>query len=167
MDCSETKDYLNWTEDEIDRIQAKKPSERTEEEWFFLAYYAPSTMEEKGFPFDRMTAEDWKEYILDNPITLQYDPPVEALLKILKKEDFDRWDSYDICQALLFDGEWLAEKDLLPLEKIMQEDFDDSFGAEVFTSAGEFWDVAPGYFPNGFPPHIKLPYPPLDDNEGK
>ena len=165
MICDDTNDIQDWTDGEIGRIQAKKPSERTADEWFFLAEYDPSAMEEKEFPFDRMTPEDWKDYILGNPIFLQYDPPAEALLTILKKEDFDCWDSYDICQALLFDGEWLAENHLLPLEKITQEDFDDSFGAEVYTDAKEFWDVAPGYFPAGFPPHIKLPYPPLDDRE--
>ena len=167
MLSNDTNDIHAWTGNEIDRIQAKKPSERTADEWFFLAAYAPSAMEEEGFPFDLMTPEGWKEFILDNPMFLQYGPPVEGLLTILKKEDFERWDSYDICQALLFDGEWLAEEDLLPLEKITQEDFDDWFGADVYTDAGEFWDVAPGYFPAGFPPHIKLPYPPPDDHDAK
>ena len=167
MICDDTKDIQTWTGNEIDRIQTKKPSERTVDEWFFLAAYAPSAIEENGFPFDEMTPEGWKEYILDNPIYLQYDPPVEALLTILKKEDFDGWDSYDICQALLFDGEWLAENGLLPLEKISQEDFDNWFGMEIYTDAEEFWDVAPGYFPTGFPPHIKLPYPQLANHENK
>ena len=167
MICDDTKDFQTWTGNEIDRIQTKKPSERTVDEWFFLASYDPSAMEENGFPFDEMTPEGWKEYILDNPICLQYDPPVEALLTILKKEDFDGWDSYDICQALLFDGEWLAENGLLPLEKISQEDFDNWFGMEIYTDAEEFWDVAPGYFPTGFPPHIKLPYPQLANHENK
>ncbi|MBP5239452.1 MAG: hypothetical protein J6Z15_02545, partial [Oscillospiraceae bacterium] len=93
------------------------------------------------------------------PIVLQYNPPVDALLKILKQEDFEDWDSYRICQALLFEGSWLAEANLLPLEKITQEDFDFSFGAIPFPTAKEFWDVAPGYFPKGFPPHIRLPFP--------
>ena len=75
--------------------------------------------------------------------------------------------SYKICQALLFEGDWLAEENLLPLEKITQEDFDFSFGAIPFPTAEEFWDVAPGYFPKGFPPHIRLPFPKPDDETGK
>ena len=59
------------------------------------------------------------------------------------------------------------ENGLLPLEKISQEDFDNWFGMEIYTDAEEFWDVAPGYFPTGFPPHIKLPYPQLADHENK
>jgi len=156
----DTFDMENIIEDDIREIKAKKPSGRTLEEWLFLVEYDLGVMDDKDFPFDQMTAEDWKELILDEPISLQYDPPVESLLKILTKEDFKNWSSYKVCQALLFDGQWLAEADLLPLERISQEDFDDSFGATPFPTAEEFWDVAPGYFPTGFPPHIRLPFPP-------
>ena len=165
MIYDDTNDIQDWTNDEIERVQSKKPSERTADEWFFLVTYAPSAMEEKGFPFDEMTLEGWKEYILDNPIFLQYDPPVEALLTILKKEDFDAWDSYDICQAVMFEGEWLAEEGLLPMENITQEDFDEYFGANTYGTAEEFWNMAPAYFPDGFPPHIRLPYPPWNGEE--
>lgn len=162
-DEDEMREIPDPTGDEIDRILAMNPSERSAEEWIFLAAYDPSAMEEKGFPFEHMTPETWKEYILGNPIYLQYGPPVDELRKILTKEDFEDWDSYDICQAIMFEGEWLAEEGFLPMESITQEDFDEYFGSEVYTSAGEFWDEAPGYFPAGFPPHIRLPYPPLED----
>ena len=119
-------------------IRAKKPSERALEDWLFLVEYDLSVMEDRHFPYDRMSAEDWKRIILAEPIVLQYNPPVDALLKILKKEDFEDWDSYRICQALLFEGDWLAEADLLPLEKITQEDFDYSFGAVPFPTPEEF-----------------------------
>ncbi len=158
-------DLANWTGDEIDRIQAKKPSERTDEEWFFLVEYSPSEMEKKEFPFDRMTPEFWKDLILRDPIYLQYGPPVDELRKILTKEDFEDWNSYDICQAIMFEGEWLAEEGFLPMENITQEDFDEYFGADLYGTAEEFWNMAPAYFPDGFPPHIRLPYPPLKSEE--
>lgn len=154
-------DLTEWTDSEIKRIQAKKPSERTDEEWLFLAEYVPSAMEEKGFPFDSMSVESWKDLILLNPIYLQYDPPVVDLVRILTKADFEYWDSYDICQAVMFEGEWLAEMGFLPMENLTQEDFDEYFGANVYETAEEFWENAPDYFPEGFPPHIRLPYPPL------
>lgn len=152
-------DFQDMIEADINRIGALKPSERSFEEWLFLARYVPSTMEEKGFPFEQMTARDWKGFILDNPIFLQYGPPVRELLKILKKKDFRDWESYHVCQALLFEGDWLAEARLLPLSRITQEDFDTYFGAEACSTAEEFWELAPGYFPTGFPRHIRLPYP--------
>ena len=162
-----TFDIADLIEDEIHEIEAKKPSGRTVGDWLFLAEYDLGVMDDKDFPFDRMTAEEWKGLILRVPISLQYDPPVKALLKILTREDFEDWSSWDICQALLFDGDWLAEANLLPLEKISQEDFDDSFGATPFPTAEEFWDVVPGYFPTGFPPHIRLPFPPPESKGGK
>ena len=152
-------DIQDMNEAEMERIRAMKPSERTFDDWLFLASYVPSTMDEKGFPFEQMTAQTWKAFILDNPIFLQYGPPVDELLKILKKKDFRDWDSYYVCQALLFDGEWLAEANLLPLSRITQEDFDIYFGSNVFDTAEEFWEIAPGYFPTGFPRQIRLPYP--------
>ncbi len=158
-------DVMIPTGDEIDRILAMKPSERSVDEWIFLAYYNPSVMEEKGFPSDRMSLETWKDYILDNPIFLQYNPPVGELRKILTKEDFEDWESYDICQAVLFEGEWLAEEGFLPMKNVTQEDFDNFFGAEVYTTAEEFWQCVPDYFPEGFPPHIKLPYLPPEDKD--
>ena len=167
MNDENSFDMQDLIEQELDEIRAKKPSERTLEDWLFLVEYDLSVMEDRLFPYDRMSAEDWKGIILAEPIVLQYNPPVDALLKILKKEDFEVWDSYRICQALLFEGDWLAEENLLPLEKITQEDFDFSFGAIPFPTAEEFWDVAPGYFPKGFPPHIRLPFPKPDDEAGK
>ena len=153
-------------EEERKRIRAKKPSERSHEEWIELIEADFTTMEEKDCPLDEFSPEEWKSFILKEPIILQYDPPVRELLKILSREDFEDWSSYDVCQALLFEGQWLAEEDLLPLEKIEQEDFDDSFGATPFPTAEEFWGVAPGYFPKGFPPHVKLPFPP-PEGQGK
>ena len=154
-----TLDIADLIEEKIHEIKAGKASERTLEDWLFLAEYDLGVMDDKNFPFDKMTPEDWKGLILNDPISLQYDPPAKELLKILTREDFQGWSSYEICQALLFDGEWLAEADLLPLEKITQEDFDNSFGATPFPTAEEFWEVVPGYFPTGFPPHIRLPFP--------
>lgn len=160
-------DYQDMVEADLDRIRAMNPSERTFGDWLFLASYVPSAMEEKGFPFERMTAQTWKAFILDNPIFLQYGPPVDGLLKILKKKDFRDWESYHVCQALLFEGDWLAEAHLLPLSRITQEDFDIYFGSNVFDTAEEFWEVAPGYFPTGFPRHIRLPYPKPEKKSGK
>ena len=47
-----------------------------------------------------------------------------------------------------------------------KEDFDNFFGAEAFTDAEEFWDVVPGFFPRGIPPHIVPPYPRPRKNGG-
>ena len=159
MNDDNTFDIQDMIAQELAEILAKKPDERSLEDWLFLVEYDLSVMEDRHFPYDRMSVEDWKRLILAEPIVLQYDPPVEDLLKILTPEDFEDWNSYRICQALLFEGDWLAEANLLPLERITQEDFDFSFGAVPFPTAEEFWDVAPGYFPNGFPPHIRPPFP--------
>ena len=167
MNDNDTNDIFEWTGNEIKRIQAKKPSGRTAEEWIFLAEFDPSVMEEKGFPFDQMTVEHWKDLILANPIYLQYGPPVDELLKILTKEDFKDWDSYKICLAVMFEGEWLAEEGLLPMDHLTQEDFDEYFGMGSCIDAEDFWDTAPAYFPEGFPAHIKLPPRPPKDGENK
>lgn len=149
-------------EEERKRIRAKKPSERSHEEWVELIEADFTTMEENSCPLSEFSPEEWKRFILEEPIILQYDPPVRELLKNLRRDDFENWSSYDICQALSFEGQWLVEHDLLPLEKITQEDFDFYFGATPFPTAEEFWDVAPGYFPKGFPQHVKLPFPPIE-----
>lgn len=160
-------DFADLVEEEIRGIEAKKPSERTVGEWVFLAEYDLGVLDDRDFPFDRMSPEDWKEIILREPIVLQYDPPVAELLEIMTEKDFGIWDSCEVCLALLFGGVWLAEAGLLPLEKITQADFDANFGKIPFPTAEEFWDVAPGYFPAGFPPHIRLPFPVPDGKEEK
>ena len=161
-----TFDILDWNAKELQEIEARKPSERTLEDWLFLTENDFSTMEDKDFPFEQLSVEDWKKLILREPIILQYNPPVKELLDILTKKDFEHWSSYDICQALFFDGVWLAEAKLLPMEKISQEDFDYYFGATPFPTPEDFWEEAPGYFPAGFPPHIRLPFPAPNDQNG-
>ena len=124
--------------------------------WFARVMESPELLEEDECPSDKFSPAQWKELILRHPTALQFDPP-EDLKEILTKEDFRDWTGHDVCTALFMDGAWLSE--LLPLEKISQEDFDDFFGAEAFPDAEEFWNVVPDYFPQGIPPHIEPPYP--------
>lgn len=132
-------------------------AKRSADEWFDLVMASPELLEEPACPFGEFTPAQWKELILCHPTAVQFNPPEEKLKAILTKKDFEDWTGHDICTALFMDGEWLSE--FLPLEKIGQEDFDDFFGAEAFSDAEEFWDVVPGFFPLGIPPHIELPYP--------
>ena len=134
----------------------KNTAQRTVAEWFELVMESPELLEEKKCPSARFSLAQWKDLILRHPTALQFDPPVE-LKEILTKGDFEDWTGHDVCTALFMDGAWLSE--ILPLDKIGQEDFDEFFGADVFADAEEFWDVVPDYFPQGIPPHIKLPYP--------
>ncbi|MBE6372936.1 MAG: hypothetical protein E7055_12805 [Lentisphaerae bacterium] len=133
------------------------PAKRNVKKWFDQVMKSPELLEERKCPSDKFTPVQWKELILTHPSALQFDPPEEELKEILTKGDFEDWTGYDVCTALFMDGVWLSE--ILPLDKIMQEDFDDFFGAEAFPDAEEFWDVVPDYFPQGIPPHIKPPYP--------
>ena len=127
------------------------------EEWFDQVMKSPELLEEKKCPSGKFTPAQWKKLILKHPSALQFNPPEEELKEILTKEDFEDWTGHDVCTALFMDGAWLAE--ILPLDKITQNDFDDFFGADAFPDAEEFWDVVPDYFPQGIPPHIKPPYP--------
>ena len=127
------------------------------EEWFDQVMKSPELLEEKKCPSDKFTPSQWKKLILKHPSALQFNPPEVKLREILTKEDFQDWTGNDVCTALFMDGAWLSE--ILPLDKIMQNDFDDFFGADAFPDAEEFWDVVPDYFPQGIPPHIKPPYP--------
>ena len=132
-------------------------AKRTVKEWFELAMESPELLEERKCPSGKFTPAQWKELILRHPMALQFDPPEEKLKKILTKEDFEDWTGHDVCTALFMDGAWLSE--ILPMQTITQEDFDDFFGADAVPDAEEFWDVVPGCFPQGIPPHLKPPYP--------
>ena len=138
-------------------------AKRNEEEWFDQVMKSPELLEEKKCPSGKFTPAQWKELILTHPSALQFNPPEEELKEILTKGDFEDWTGHDVCTALFMDGAWLSE--ILPLDKITQEDFDACFGADAFEGPEDYWDVIPGYFPYGIPPQIKLPFPPPDSTE--
>ena len=124
--------------------------------WFERALDDPFVLGERNCPCGEFTAEQWKELMLNDTRVFQFDFPEEAVRKVLTAADLADWESSRVCDALFFGGGLLD--DLLPLGNIAQEDFDFYFGAEAFPDAEEFWDVAPGFFPHGFPPHLELPY---------
>ena len=132
-----------------------KPGSR--DDWFERAAEDPFVLADRRCPVGDFTPEQWKELILDDVRVFQFAVPEAAVRKLVSRSDFADWDSYRICNALFFGGEWLS--DLFPMENITQDDFDFYFGREAFADAEEFWDVAPGFFPHGFPPHLELPYP--------
>lgn len=127
------------------------------DDWFERVLEDPFVLGERGCPAKNFTPEQWKELILNDVRVFQFDVPEDAVRKLVSRDDFADWDSYRICNALFFGGEWLS--DLFPLENITQEDFDFYFGGEAFADAEEFWEVAPGFFPGGFPRHLELPFP--------
>ena len=133
-----------------------RPDPDDVEAWFFVVMDDPGAIDSKECPYEQFSLEQWKDLILDWPFLLQYDPPAE-LRSILTKEDFECWSGAQVCEALFFDGQWLA--DLFPMENITQEDFDNCFSADCFEGPDDYWEVVPKYFPNGFPPQIKLPFP--------
>ena len=133
-------------------------TKRSIDDWFELVLDDPFVLGDRRCPAKDFTTEQWKELILNDVRVFQFDVPEEAVRKRVSRDDFGDWDSYRICNALFFGGSWLS--DLFPMEKITQEDFDFYFGEEAFPDAEEFWDVAPGFFPNGFPSHLRLPSPP-------
>lgn len=130
---------------------------RSVEEWFERALDDPFVLGDRRCPTGEFTPEEWKELILNDVRVFQFDVPEAAVRKLVSREDFADWDSYRICNALFFGGAWLSE--LFPMENITQDDFDFYFGKEAFADAGEFRDVAPGFFPHGFPRHLRLPFP--------
>ena len=125
-------------------------------DWFDRVMEDPFVLEDRRCPARDFSPEQWKELILNDVRVLQFDVPGETVRKLLSRRDFADWESSRICDALFFGGVWLA--DLLPMENIVQEDFDFYFGEEAFPGEEEFRDVAPGFFPDGFPPHLELPY---------
>ena len=141
---------------------------RTIDDWIFLIRYNYNdnvcVLDDKNFPFSELNLDQWKELIQSIPKALSCHPPVEKLLNIMKRQDFVHWNGAKICQALLWGGKWLVEGNLISLEKIKQRDFDMFFGKDKYPTPEEFWNVVPGYFPNGFPPHIHLPFPYRPDN---
>ena len=132
-------------------------TKRSIDDWFELVLDDPFVLGDRRCPAKDFTPEQWKELILNDVRVFQFDVPEEAVRKLVSRDDFADWDSYRICNSLFFGGDWLS--DLFPTENIAQDDFDFYFGKEAFADAEDFWDVAPGFFPHGFPPHLNLPYP--------
>ena len=103
------------------------------------------------------SAEEWKDFILQNPMTCQYCPITNEVKKLLTVADFSCWNSRDICDALAFEGDFLAG--FLDLSKIEQQDFEDVFGSPAdFPSLEEYLEVIGGYFPDSkIPSHLQIP----------
>lgn len=154
---------MNNNSEKLTAAPAMYPPVRTIDDWFFLVRYNYDDnfclLDDMNFPFSELNLDQWKELIQSIPKALSCHPPVEKLLKIMKKQDFMYWTGAKICQALLWGGTWLIESNLISLEKIRQPDFDAFFGKDRYPTPEEFWNAVPGYFPNGFPPHIQLPFP--------
>ena len=136
-------------------------TKRSIDNWFELVLDDPFVLGDRRCPAKDFTPEQWKELILNDVRVFQFDVPEEEVHALVSRSDFADWDSYRICNALFFGGAWLS--DLFPMENITQEDFDFYFGEEAFPDAEEFWDASPGFFPNGFPSHLRLPFPPPED----
>ncbi|MBO4647088.1 MAG: hypothetical protein J5806_02915 [Lentisphaeria bacterium] len=139
----------------------KNMKKRSIDNWFERALDDPFVLGDRRCPTVEFSPEQWKELILNDVRVFQFNVPEEEVRALVSRSDFADWDSYSICNALFFGGSWLS--DLFPMEKITQEDFDFYFGEEAFPDAEEFWNVAPGFFPNGFPSHLRLPFPPPEN----
>ena len=125
----------------------------THSQWFDAVSCCFSLLEQKDCP--AFSAEEWKELIIDNPICIQYCPIPFEVKSLLTPAELAVWDSRDICDALAYEGDFLA--DLLDLSKIEQSDFEDVFGLpEDFPTLEEYLDVTSGYFPDKkIPPHLQ------------
>ncbi len=127
--------------------------------WYWEVWDQFGLLEERDCPSDKFSPEQWLDLILDKPIVLQYlSLDVEKRVQpLITKETFEHWGSWEICEALFFEGTWLIE--YLNLSKIEQEDFDNYWGdPDSWADADEFFEIASGYFPGGFPKHLKLPF---------
>ncbi len=132
------------------------------ESWFIIMYNGfIELLEDERCPVDKLSLEQWKELTLQWPdISLYRKPPAEVL-KIMTKNDFVAWSGEDICRALFSDGDWLAE--VVPTERIRQEDFDRWFAMKYFDSPEEYRDAIRKCFPHGIPERIELSDPVPDD----
>lgn len=126
----------------------------THDTWLDAVSCCRDLLEAKDCP--EFSAEEWKELILAYPITCQYCPVPREVRKITTSGDLAKWTSRDICDALAFEGDFLA--DLLDLAKIEQQDFEDVFGVPGdFPTLEEYLEITSEYFPgNKIPPHLKI-----------
>ena len=130
------------------------------EDWKYGISLSADLISEKDCPTDDFSAEDWKEIILESsPIVVQYCNCTKDVLAILTKEDFQDYDSWQICETIALEGDWLAH--LMPLERIEQEDFDNYLVCcpEDYSSEDEFLELVGARFPdNKIPDHLDYPH---------
>ena len=130
------------------------------EEWKYGIRWLPDLIAEKDCPIDDFSAEDWKEMILESsPIIVQYCPCPDDVLAILTREDFRDYSSWQICETLALEGEWLAA--LMPLDRILQEDFDNYLVCwpDDYSTEEEFLDLIGTRFPDRkIPDHLVWPH---------
>ena len=120
--------------------------------WFDAVSCCRDLLEARDCP--DFSAEEWKNLILADPVICQYCPFGNEVKELLTAGELSFWTSRDICDALAYDGDFLAG--LLDLSKIEQQDFEDVFGVpEDFPSLEEYLEVTGGYFPgNKIPSHL-------------
>ena len=139
------------------------PESRAEwsvEEWVTGIGWRSDIIEDPQCPRDKFTAEDWACIILDSDSgAVQYCDCPDEVLPLLSREDFEDFGSYEVCQLLAMEGEWLAP--LLPLDRIDQEDFDAFLVCypDDYESEEEFLRLVGSKFPDGkIPAHLDYPH---------
>ncbi len=127
--------------------------------WYREVWNQIGLLGKRDCPSEQFSPEQWLDLILERPLSIQYlTGDMEDCIKpLIDKNTFEHWSSAEICEALFFEGTWLTE--YLDLSKIEQEDFDNYWGdPDSWADADEFFEIAGGYFPGGFPKHLKLPF---------
>ena len=71
------------------------------EDWKYGISLSADLISEKDCPTDDFSADDWKDIILESsPIVVQYCNCTKDVLAILTKEDFQDYDSWQICETI-------------------------------------------------------------------
>ncbi len=113
---------------------------RDTDRWYREVRAQFDLLNDRFCPAEQFSPEQWLDLILEKPVTLQYiSSRMENRLKpLINKETFRNWNSWNICEALYFEGIWLTE--YLDLSKIKQVDFDNYWGdPEAWGDADEFF----------------------------
>ncbi|MBQ4315475.1 MAG: hypothetical protein IJC21_08550 [Lentisphaeria bacterium] len=129
------------------------------DEWIENVILCSGLVYETDFPADDLSPEEWKELIVSaDQCVIQFCPYCQEVLDLLTKEDFSSWSSFEICQALVLEGEWLAEK--FDLSKITQEDFDTYLVVDYdeISTEEEFNQLVGCYFTDEIPAHLNHPF---------
>lgn len=157
------EEWIKEEERYIREIHESTPGSRkkwTADDWVDSIRSYPGLIECRDCPCDQFSAGQWKEIITcGSGIEAQYCHCRDEVLAVLTKEDFELMGSSIMCTTIFLDGDWLAH--LMPLKKITQEDFDNTFlcDPEEFTCREDVDKYIAAYFPDSqIPEHLSWPF---------
>lgn len=147
----------------IESIKDSTPESRkmwTSDEWFLAVDSDRGLLYESDCPLSEFSPEKWRTLLVTgNGEEAQFCPCQDEVLALLTKEDFEGFGSCNICLTLARGGSWLGE--LLPIDDIDQDDFDDILVGtpDDYATEEEFLEFIRPIFPNRkIPLHLHWPY---------